>query len=104
MMDALLLSSGVNEYECHERVGQARYPSLQSFIETHLRLAGEFDNLDKQGFEEIMDTAYAKLSHFVAPGGQLIARLNVNIFITVVNNFKMKIHNMPKNRFIVLLF
>ena len=80
MMDALLLSSGVNEYECHERVGQARYPSLQSFIETHLRLAGEFDNLEKQGFEEIMDTAYAKLSHFVAPGGQLIARLNVNIF------------------------
>ena len=84
VMDALLLSSGVNEYVCHERVGQARYPSIQSFVETHLRLAGEFDNLDKQGFDEIMDTAYTKLSRFAAPGGQLIARLNVNIF-TVKN-------------------
>jgi SAM-dependent methyltransferase len=80
VMDALLLSSGVNEYECHERVGQARYPSIQSFVETHLRLAGEFDDLDKQGFDEIMDTAHTKLSRFTAQGGQLIARLNVNIF------------------------
>jgi ubiquinone/menaquinone biosynthesis C-methylase UbiE len=80
VMDAILLSSGVNEYECHERVGQACYPSIQSFVETHLRLAGEFDNLDKQDFAKIMDTAYAKLSRFATPGGKLIARLNVNIF------------------------
>jgi ubiquinone/menaquinone biosynthesis C-methylase UbiE len=80
VMDALLLSSGVNEYECHERVGQARYPSIQSFVETHLRLAGEFDDLDKQDFAEIMNTAYAKLTRFAATGGQLVARLNVNIF------------------------
>lgn len=80
VMDALLLSSGVNEYECHERVGQARYPSIQSFVETHLQLAGEFDSLDRQTFQEILDEAHMKLRPLLAPGGQLVARLNVNIF------------------------
>jgi len=80
VMDALLLSSGVNEYECHERVGQARYPSVKAFIESHLQLAGEFDDLDAQTLQEITDTAYTQLHPFLGSGGQLIAQLNANIF------------------------
>ena len=80
VMDSLLLSSGVDEYECHERVGQARYPSVQAFVETHLRLAGEYDSLDSQTFQGLLEAAYMKLRPFLAPGGQVIARLNVNIF------------------------
>ncbi len=80
VMDALLLSSGVNEYVCHERVGQARYPSIRAFVETHLRLAGEFDNLNPQALRELLNTADVQLRPFVSPGGQLIAHLNANIF------------------------
>jgi len=80
VMDALLLTSGINEYECHQREGQARYPSLRSFIETHLRLAGEFDNLTEQAFQEILNAADKELHPFLAPGGQLVAQLNSNIF------------------------
>ena len=79
-MDALLLSSGVNEYECHQRVGQASYPSMRAFVETHLRLAGEFDTLSEQDLEEIYNTATTQLSPFLTPGGQLVAQLNANIF------------------------
>jgi SAM-dependent methyltransferase len=80
VMDALLLTSGVNEYECHQRVGQASYPSLRAFIEVHLRLAGEFDNLNEQSLEEIFSAADKELHPFLAPGGQLVAQLNANIF------------------------
>jgi len=79
-MDTLLLTSGVNEYECHQRVGQARYPSLRAFVEAHLRLAGEFDNLSEQSIEEIYSAANRELHPFLATGGQLIAQLNANIF------------------------
>jgi len=84
VMDALLLTSGVNEYECHQREGQARYPSLRSFIETHLRLAGEFDNLNEQAFQEILNAAGEQLRPFLASGGQLVAQLNSNIFTVKV--------------------
>jgi SAM-dependent methyltransferase len=80
VMDALLLSSGVNEYECHERFGQAPYPSMRAFVEAHLRLAGEFENLDEQAFQEVLSNAHTKLRPFLSPGGQLIAQLNANIF------------------------
>jgi ubiquinone/menaquinone biosynthesis C-methylase UbiE len=79
-LDTLLLSAGVNEYECHERVGQARYPSLGAFVETHLRLSGEFEKLSEETLKEIMDAAHIELRPFLAPGGQLIAQLNANIF------------------------
>ena len=85
VMDALLLSAGVNEYECHERVGKARYPSMRSFIETHLRLSGEFDKLNAQSLQQIFGEADIKLRPFLAPGGQLISQLNANIY-TVKNN------------------
>lgn len=82
-MDALLLTSGVNEYECHQRVGQASYPSMRSFIETHLRLAGEFENLNEQSLEEIYSAADRELHPFLAPGGQLVSQLNANIFTVI---------------------
>jgi SAM-dependent methyltransferase len=84
-MDALLLSSGVNEYECHQRVGQAKYPSMRAFIEAHLRLAGEFDDLTEQSLDEIYDAADMQLHPFLTPGGQLIAQLNSNIFTVMAD-------------------
>jgi SAM-dependent methyltransferase len=80
VMDALLLTSGVNEYECHQRVGQASYPSLRAFIEVHLRLVGEFNNLNEQSIDEIFSAADKELHPFLASGGQLVAQLNANIF------------------------
>ena len=80
VMDALLLTSGVNEYECHQRVGKASYPSMRAFIEAHLRLAGEFDKLNEQSLKEIFSAADTELHQFLAPGGQLVAQLNANIF------------------------
>ena len=80
-MDSLLLTSGVNEYECHQRVGQATYPSMRAFIETHLRLAGEFESLNEQSLEEIYSAADGQLRPFLAPSGQLITQLNADIFM-----------------------
>ncbi len=79
-MDALLLSAGVNEYECHERKGKASYPSMRTFIEAHLRLAGEFDKLNEESLQEILSAADIALRPYLAPGGQVIAQLNANIF------------------------
>ncbi len=84
-MDALLLSAGVNEYECHERVGKASYPSMRAFIEAHLQLAGEFEKLNEESFKEILSAADIALRPYLAPGGQIVAQLNANIF-TVKNN------------------
>lgn len=83
-MDALLLSAGVNEYECHERVSKASYPSIRAFIEAHLRLAGEFDKLNEESFQDILSAAGVALRPYLAPGGQVIAQLNAYIF-TVKN-------------------
>lgn len=80
VMDALLLSSRVNEYECHERFGQARYPSMRAFIEAHLRLAGEFDKLNEQTYQELLNDANTQLHKYLTPSGELIANLNANIF------------------------
>jgi len=80
VLDALILSSGANEYECHERVGKAHYPSLKLFIETHLQLAGEFDKLDDQTLRALMNAANKQLHAFLTPSGQLVAQLNAHIF------------------------
>lgn len=80
VLDALLLSSGINEYECHERFGKASYPSIRAFIEAHLRLAGEFEKMDADSFQQLWDAANMRLRPFVSTGGQLIAQLNANIF------------------------
>ena len=81
VMDSLLLSSGVNEYECHERFGQARYPSIRAFVEAHLRLAGEYDELNEQSYQELLNAANSQLHKYLLPGGELIAELNANIFV-----------------------
>ena len=81
VLDALLLSSSINEYECHERFGKASYPSIRAFVESHMRLAGEFDNLDADSLQQLWDAANMQLRPFVGPGGQLIAQLNANIFV-----------------------
>jgi len=80
VLDALLLTSGINEYECHERFGQASYPSIKAFIEAHLQIAGELNEMDPETFQSLWDTASLELRPFVSPGGQLIAELNANIF------------------------
>jgi len=80
VMDALLLSSGVNEYECHQRIGLASYPSIRAFIEAHLRLAGEFDKINEQALRDIWQEAETKMQPFLSTGGQLVAQLNANIY------------------------
>ena len=80
VMDSLLISSGVNEYECHERVGLARYESLQAFLEAHLRLADEYDSLDNAAFEKILETANIKLHSHLSAHRQLLTQLNARIF------------------------
>ena len=81
VLDALLLSSGINEYECHERFGKASYPSIRAFIESHTQLAGEYDEMDNDAFQELWDAANTELRPFLSSGGQLIAQLNANIFV-----------------------
>ena len=80
-MDALLLSAGVNEYECHERIGVARFPSVETFIEVHLRAAGVFNKLGKLDLTGLLSAAKHVLAPFILPGGVLATDLNANIFV-----------------------
>jgi len=80
VMDALLLSAGVNEYECHERVGQAVFASMELFISTHLRLVGEFHDLDEEVYISMLNAADVELKPFIGHDGQLVAQLNANVF------------------------
>jgi SAM-dependent methyltransferase len=86
IMDALLLSAGVNEYECHQCVGQACYPSRKAFIDTHLQVAGERSDLDKETYKKILSDADTLLRPFMSPQGQLITALDANIFVLNNNN------------------
>ena len=80
-MDNLLLSAGVLEYECHERVGIARFPSVDTFVEIHLRSAGEYHNLGAENLDQMKRTAEQVLAPHIILNGQLAADLNVNIFV-----------------------
>lgn len=80
-MDSLLLSAGVNEYECHERVGLARFPSVETFVEVHLRSAGVFQGLDERKRKDILHAAKFALEAFTSPDGRITAELNANIFV-----------------------
>ncbi len=80
-VDALLLLAGVNEYHCHERVGKALFPSIKSFIDTHLQLVGELENMDKEVYQNLLNAAYIDLHPFLLPNGQLVARLDADIFV-----------------------
>lgn len=81
IMDALLLSAGVNEYECHQRVGQACYPTRKAFIDTHLQVAGVHSTLDKETYKKILSDADTLLRPFMRSQGQLITALDANIFV-----------------------
>lgn len=85
VMDSLLLSTDINEYECHERVGLVRFPSIEIYIETHLRLAGEFDNLNEETYQELLNAAGKTLHPFLVSGGQLVAQLDANVFTVKPN-------------------
>lgn len=80
-MDNLLLSAGVMEYECHERVGIARFPSVDTFVEVHLRSAGEYHAIDAENLEQLKRAAEQVLAPHIIMDGQLAADLNVNIFL-----------------------
>ena len=80
-VDALLLLAGVNEYHCHERVGHAPFPSIKSFVDTHLQLVGELEKMDKEVYQNLLNAAYIDLRRFLTPKGQLVAQLDVEIFI-----------------------
>jgi ubiquinone/menaquinone biosynthesis C-methylase UbiE len=80
VMDRLLLSTNINEYVCHERLGVSRFPSLESFVKTHLKLVGEFEKLDKETYDNLLNAANVELRPFVVPGGQLVAQLDANIY------------------------
>jgi len=80
VMDSLLISSGVNEYECHERVGLAKYPSIRALLEAHLHLAGEFDKLDEGAFQALLNTAEINLHKHLSPDRQLLTQLNARVF------------------------
>ena len=80
VMDALLLTAGVNEYECHQRIGLVRFPSIAAFIETHLRIVGEFHKLDEETYQNMLSAADTDLREFLVPGGQLVAQLDANVF------------------------
>ncbi len=80
VMDRMLLATNINEYICHERLGVTRFPSLKSFVDTHLKLAGEFDGLDGETYEQLLNAADVDLRQFVVNGGQLVAQLDANIY------------------------
>jgi len=80
VMDALLLSSGVNEYQCHQRVGLVRFPSIETFIESHLRLVDEFHQMDEEAYAQMLRAADTELREFLVPGGQIVAQLDANVF------------------------
>ena len=80
-MDNLLLSSGVNEFECHERPGVARFPSLESFVETHLRATGEFHSIDEQNFKELLYATADVLQRYIKTDGRIIVPLDGNVYL-----------------------
>lgn len=80
VMDSILLSTNINEYECHERVGLVRFPSMEIFVKSHLRLAGVLDKLDGETYQKLLSAADKDLRRFLVPGGQLVAQLDANVF------------------------
>jgi ubiquinone/menaquinone biosynthesis C-methylase UbiE len=80
-MDALLLSAGANEWECHERPGIATFPSISSFVETHLRVAGNFHEVEPEQFQDMLKAARQELKPYVIAGGKIAASLDADIYL-----------------------
>jgi len=83
IMDALLLSAGVNEYECHSRVGLAHFTSIEAMMETHLRLVGGFHKLDPDTYQKLLRAADTELHPFLGFDGQVVAQLDANIYTVI---------------------
>lgn len=80
-MDSMLLSAGANEYECHKRPGMATFPTINSFVETHLRAAGGFHEMRKEDFQALLKVARQELSPYLSNGGEIAAALDAEIFL-----------------------
>jgi len=80
-MDNLLLSSGVNEFECHERPGVARFPTVESFVETHLRTTGEFHSIDEQAFRDLLHATGEAFQRYFTSDDRIIVPLDANIYL-----------------------
>ncbi len=76
----MLLATRINEYVCHERLGVSRFPSLESFVKTHLILADEYDNLDEETYKKLLSAADVELRPFLVNDRQLVAQLDANIY------------------------
>lgn len=80
-MDSLLLSAGANEFECHQRPGITTFPSIETFVEAHLRAFSEFYLISSESFNEMLKAAHRELGPFVIPDGRIAAELDAHIFI-----------------------
>lgn len=80
-MDSILLSAGANEFECHQRPGIAIFPSINSFVEAHLRAAGGYYNVRKDDFQALRKVAHQELSPYLIEGGKIAAALDAEIFL-----------------------
>ena len=80
-MDSLLLSSGVNEFECHARPGVARFPSIETFVEAHLRTTGEFHSINEQSLRDLLHATEDAFQRYVTPDGRIIVPLDGNIYL-----------------------
>jgi SAM-dependent methyltransferase len=80
-MDSALLSAGVLEYECHERPGIAIFPSVETFVETHLRATNDFHTMSEENFTKMLTAARYRLQAFIMPDGRLSAALDAAIFL-----------------------
>lgn len=80
VMDRMLLATKINEYICHERLGVSCFPSLESFIKTHLKLADEYYSLEEESYKQLLNAADVELRPFMVNGGQLVAQLDANIY------------------------
>ena len=80
-MDSLLLSSGVNEFECHERPGVARFPSVDAFVETHLRTTGEFHSISEQSLRDLLHAVEDAFQRYVTADGRIIVPLDADIYL-----------------------
>ena len=81
LMDSLLLSANVKEYECHERPGVAIFPSIETFVETHLRATGEFHSISGEVFAELLYAAKFEMRPFMTADGKVAAALDADVFL-----------------------
>lgn len=67
-LDALLSSAGL-QGEIRTLDGQARFPSLTSWLETDIRGWTLADSIDDAQFDRLVDASQSELSRFVQPDG-----------------------------------